>query len=348
MYPKSRMRRYRTNETIRRMVRETILTPDDLILPVFVVPGKGRHECIDAMPGVERMSVDLLPPWVESVRCRGVLVFGVPDESEKDENGSQAIAEDGLVPRAIGAIKSARSDIAVITDVCLCAYTSHGHCGIIQSDSLSPLNRSSDLSVLGKDAVSSHKVDNDQTITMLARMATAHAVAGADMVAPSAMMDGQVLAIRESLEALGLFDTSIMAYAAKYASCFYGPFRDAAHSAPGFGDRRSYQIQPANRREAIQDALLDEAEGADWLMVKPAMPYLDVLSELRLETQCPLAAYQVSGEYAMLKQASNAGAFDEKTAVLESLTCIKRAGADAIITYYANDVCQWLQEAARG
>jgi len=307
------------------MLCETSVTADDLILPVFVIPGHARQESINAMPGVERLSVDLLASWSKDVLCHAVLIFGVPDENEKKEDASQAIAEGGLVPQAIAAIKTARPDITVITDICLCAYTSHGHCGVLCADS---------------------SVDNDRTLEMLARMSEVHAAAGADMVAPSGMMDGQVAAIRERLEKSGFHKTSIMAYAAKYASCFYGPFRDAAHSAPSFGDRRSYQIAPANRRQALRDALLDEAEGADWLMVKPAMPYLDVLSELRRETTLPLAAYQVSGEYAMLKQASKAGAFDERSAVLESITCIKRAGADVIITYYANDICEWLRQDA--
>lgn len=309
---------------VRKFLRETVLTKEDFILPMFVVPGKGREEPIPSLPGVFRMSVDKLRKWSAGLESSSVLIFGVADENDKDETGATATDPNGLVPQAIREIKASREDLMVITDVCLCGYMSHGHCGLLTD----------------RD-----EVDNDKTLKLSAAMATAHAQAGADIVAPSGMMDGQVLAIRERLESDGFHHVAIMAYASKFASCFYGPFRDAAHSAPSFGDRKSYQLQPGNQREAIREALLDEDEGADWLMVKPAMPYLDILALLRERTSLPLSAYQVSGEYAMLKQGAQAGLFDEREAVLESLTCIKRAGADAIITYYCEEVCRWLKSA---
>jgi porphobilinogen synthase len=305
------------------MTAETRLHRDDLILPLFVTDGIDTEEPIAALPGVSRWSVDRLPSVVAPLTIPAVLLFGVPDPSQRDATGSLALCSEGLVPQAIRAIKQARPDLAVLTDVCLCGYTDHGHCGLLNED---------------------QEVDNDATLGELAAMAVAHSQAGADMVAPSAMMDGQVGAIRAALDAAGLEQTGILAYAAKFASCFYGPFRDAAKSAPGFGDRKSYQGPPANRREAIRDALGDEQEGADWLMVKPAMPYLDVLSELRRETRLPLAAYQVSGEAAMLHHAAQAGALDRRAAILESLLCIKRSGADAIITYFAHEVSQWITD----
>ena len=305
------------------MTAETRLHRDDLILPLFVTGGIDTEEPIAALPGVSRWSVDRLPSVVAPLTIPAVLLFGVPDPNQRDATGSLALRSDGLVPQAIRAIKQARPDLAVLTDVCLCGYTDHGHCGLLNDD---------------------QEVDNDATLGELAAMAVAHSQAGADMVAPSAMMDGQVAAIRAALDAAGLEQTGILAYAAKFASCFYGPFRDAAKSAPGFGDRKSYQGPPANRREAIRDALADEQEGADWLMVKPAMPYLDVLSELRRETRLPLAAYQVSGEAAMLHHAAQAGALDRRAAIFESLLCIKRSGADAIITYFAHEVSQWITD----
>jgi porphobilinogen synthase len=250
------------------------------------------------------------------------MIFGVPDASDKDERAAAAVREDSLVPGAVRALKAKRPDLIVITDVCVCGYTSHGHCGLLDAGG---------------------EVDNDASLEVLAGMAKAHAAAGADMVAPSAMADGQVRAIRDALDEGGLPQAAIMSYAAKFASSFYGPFREAAHSTPAFGDRRSYQLPPGNRREAIRDALLDEAEGADWLMVKPAMPYLDVLAELRTATRRPVAAYQVSGEYAMLKFAGAASALDEKAAALEAALCIRRAGADAIITYYAEELIRWIE-----
>ena len=251
------------------------------------------------------------------------MLFGVIEPQKKDDAASAAFEPDGIVPSAVRQLKKTRPELIVITDICLCGYTKHGHCGLINDNGT---------------------VDNDKTLELLAEMAVTHAQAGADMVAPSAMMDGQVAAIRSALDGRGLIDTAIMSYAAKFASSFYGPFRDAAQSAPAFGDRSSYQLPIGNIKEAIRDALLDESEGADWLMVKPAMPYLDVLAELKKQTRLPIAAYQVSGEYAMIKHASNKGALQEQKAVLESLVCIKRAGANAIITYYAKEVYKWLKK----
>lgn len=327
MFDRTRMRRVRRTEGLRRLARETTLSAGDLILPLFAVTGQGREEPVNLMPGVLRQSCDLLAERVVGIHVPAVLLFGVPDDDEKDDTGSAAWAADGLVPEAIRAIKSARPDVVVITDVCLCSYTSHGHCG--------PLTDAGE-------------VDNDRAIEALARSAETHAAAGADVVAPSAMMDGQVQAIRARLDgADGLQNAAIMSYAAKFASSFYGPFREAAHASPGFGDRRGYQLPPTNRREAVRDALMDEEEGADWLMVKPAMPYLDIVAELRAASRLPLAAYHVSGEYAMLKAAAAAEAIDERRAAMEAMLCIRRAGADAIITYYAEDLCRWLEEDAQ-
>jgi porphobilinogen synthase len=317
------MRRNRRTEGIRRLAQETDLTPEHLILPLFVLPGADRREAVSAMPGVERTSTDLLVRRAQAIRSPAVMIFGVPDASDKDERATAAAGESGLVPACVRALKAERPDLIVMTDACLCGYTSHGHCGLLTATG---------------------EVDNDATLEVLARMAQAHASAGADMVAPSAMADGQVRAIRDALDKAGFHHTAIMSYAAKFASSFYGPFREAARSAPAFGDRRAYQLSPANRREAIRDALLDEAEGADWLMVKPAMPYLDVLADLRAATRHPVAAYQVSGEYAMLKLAGAASALDERAAALEAALCIRRAGADAIITYYAEQLAEWLAE----
>jgi porphobilinogen synthase len=273
------------------------------------------------MSGVNRRSVDLLKRWSDGLAVPAVMLFGVINPADKNSEGSAAWREDGPVPSAIEAIRSVRPELVVITDLCLCGYTDHGHCGVLTERG---------------------EVDNDETLQLLARMGSVHAAAGADMVAPSAMMDGQVRAIREALDDAGFQDTGIMSYAAKFASSFYGPFRDAARSAPGFGDRRSYQLPPANGDEALRDAELDEAEGADWLMVKPALPYLDVLAGLREITRLPIAAYQVSGEYAMIKAAAEKGAIDEREVVLESLLSMKRAGANAIITYFAESVARWV------
>jgi len=322
-YPQVRMRRLRRTDAIRDMCEETQLSRNDLIMPLFALPGEGREEEVGSLPGVYRHSVDRLRTRCTSLAPPAVLLFGVPAEDAKDGRGTGACDEDGIVPRALRALRNEREDLCLITDLCLCAYTDHGHCGVLTDDG---------------------KVDNDATLDLLGRMAQVHAQAGADIVAPSGMMDGQVRAIREALDDAGHEETGIMSYAAKFCSSFYGPFRDAAHSAPSFGDRSGYQLAPPNRREAIHDALLDEEEGADWLMVKPGMPYLDVLSELRRETRLPLSVYHVSGEYAMLKSAAEKKRISERKTVLESLLSMKRAGADAIITYYADQVCGWLRE----
>ena len=316
-----RPRRLRRREPLRRLVRETHLRPDDFIYPLFVAPGNKLKEPITAMPGVHRWSVDLVAEEVKAAWDAGVpavLLFGLPEQ--KDDLGSEAGKRSGVVQRAIKQIKKAVPDILVITDVCLCGYTSHGHCGVVHDG----------------------EVDNDATLELLAQVALSHAEAGADIVAPSDMMDGRVLAIREALDEQGFTMTAIMSYAVKYASGFYGPFREAAESAPQFGDRRSYQMDPANVREAFREATLDVEEGADIIMVKPALPYLDIISQLRGEIDQPLAAYQVSGEYSMIKAAAANGWLDEKTVMLESLLSIKRAGADMIITYFAKEAAQQL------
>ncbi len=314
------MRRRRRSDGLRRLARETRLLPDDFILPVFAIPGADREQDIAAMPGVRRLSADRMAAEAGRWRSAAVLVFGVPEADSRDETGSAAWEGD-LVASAVRRLKAERPALTVITDLCLCAYTTHGHCGVLTEGA---------------------EVDNDRTLEALGRMALAHAEAGADLVAPSGMMDMQVGAIRQALDGAGYTGVGVMSYAAKFASAFYGPFREAACSAPGRGDRRGYQLPPSNRREAIADALLDEQEGADWLMVKPALPYLDVLAELRRRSRLPLAAYHVSGEYAMLKHAAQAGALDEREAALEALLSIKRAGADAVITYYAEEAVQWL------
>ena len=310
-----RPRRLRRSDTLRRMVQETRLRLEDLIYPMFVAPGKGVRQEITSMPGVFRSSVEKLLEEAKEVADLGipaVLLFGLPQR--KDEIGSEAASGKGTVQQAVRQLKKQLPNLVVITDVCLCGYTSHGHCGLLRPGG---------------------EVDNDATLEVLAQVAVSHAQAGADLVAPSDMMDGRVGAIREALDEVGLEMTAILSYAVKYASSFYGPFRDAAESAPQFGDRRAYQMDPANAREALREATLDVEEGADILMVKPAMPYLDILARLRPEFDLPLAAYQVSGEYAMLKAASQKGWLDETAVMLESLTSIKRAGADLILTYFA-------------
>ncbi|MFO7246225.1 MAG: porphobilinogen synthase [Thermaerobacter sp.] len=320
-FPIVRPRRLRRTETIRRMVRETGIQPSNLIYPMFVRPGRGLRQEIPSMPGNFHLSPDTLVEEVRPLAAAGlpaVILFGVPDR--KDERGSAAYDHAGAVQEAIARLKDALPDLVVITDVCLCAYTDHGHCGVV------------------KDG----RILNDETLELLARMAVSHARAGADMVAPSDMMDGRVGAIRQALDDEGFSDVAIMAYSAKYASAFYGPFRDAAHSAPGFGDRRSYQMDPANAREALRELELDLDEGADILMVKPAMPYLDVIRSAREVFDVPIAAYQVSGEYAMIKAAAERGWLDEQAAALEALTAIRRAGADLILTYFAPQVLRWL------
>ncbi len=324
MFPEYRPRRLRKNETIRRMVQETRISVDSLVYPLFVVPGKKVREPVEAMPGVERFSVDLLVEEVKEaygLGVRSILLFGIPEK--KDKKGTQAWVRHGIVQRAIEAIKKECPEVYVITDVCLCEYTSHGHCGLIDE-------RKKDVS-------------NDPTLELLQKTAVSHARAGADMVAPSDMMDGRVGAIREALDENGFEDIPIMSYAVKYASSFYGPFREAAESTPQFGDRRSYQMDPANQREALREATLDLEEGADILMVKPAMPYLDIIHLLRQEFTLPIAAYQVSGEYSMIKAAGQRGWIDQERVMMESLLGIRRAGADIIITYFAKEVASRLK-----
>ncbi len=323
-FPVIRPRRLRATPAMRRMVRETRLHADQLILPLFAVDGHGVEQPIASLKGQSRLSPDLLAQRAAEAYADGVpavLLFGVSDV--KDDVASVAYDPDGAVQRAIAAVKDRVPEMCVITDVCLCAYMSHGHCG-----------------VLGDDGV----IDNDPSLELLARAAVSHAQAGADVVAPSDMMDGRVAAIRAALDADGLTGTSIMSYSTKYASAFYGPFRDAAGSAPGFGDRSGYQMDPANSREAVRETLLDVAEGADMVMVKPAATYLDVIRDVRGATGLPLAAYHVSGEYAMITAAAERGWLDERRAALETLTAITRAGADLVITYYAHQAARWLSE----
>ncbi len=316
------MRRLRRTESLRGLVRETNLSPADLIQPLFVVAGEDVREEIDSMPGIERFSISELVAEATEIATAGVrtvLLFGVP--AAKDESGSGAYDDEGVVQMAVRALKEAHPDLTVITDVCLCEYTSHGHCGFVRDG----------------------EVDNDITVELLAKTAVSHAEAGADAVAPSDMMDGRVGAIRHQLDEEGHSGVPIVAYSAKYASAFYGPFRDAAGSTPEFGDRRGYQMDPANAAEAVREAKLDLEEGADMLMVKPATAYLDVVRQVKDATAAPLVAYHVSGEYSMLKAAAEQGWIDERAAVLETLTSIRRAGADAIVTYYAKEAAGWLQ-----
>jgi porphobilinogen synthase len=316
-FPKTRLRRLRRSATLRRMVRETRLSRDDLVLPLFVVEGRGVREPVASMPGVLRFSVDAVVGEAKQVAEAGipaVLLFGIP--AEKDARGSGADAANGIVQRAVDAIKSAEPDLCVITDVCLCEYTDHGHCGIVEQGD----------------------VANDPTLERLSAAALSHARAGADVVAPSDMMDGRVAAIRAALDAHGFESVAILAYAAKFASAYYGPFREAAESTPRFGDRRSYQMDPPNRREALREMRADLEEGADLLMVKPALPYLDVLADARRELDVPLAAYHVSGEYAMIQAAAERGWIDGERAMDEALVAIKRAGADLIVSYAAKQV----------
>lgn len=322
-FPVHRLRRLRETETMRRMVRETRLSVDNLIYPMFVVPGKGVREEIPSMPGVFHLSMDQLVLEAKEVRELGIpaiLLFGVPEAKRPDAR--DAYKEDGVVQRALAALKAQVDGLALITDVCLCAYTDHGHCGIVADG----------------------RIENDSTVELLAQMALSHARAGADVVAPSDMMDGRVQSIRSSLDADGFDGVPIMSYAIKYASAFYGPFRDAAHSSPSFGDRRSHQMDPPNSDEAIREAALDIDEGADVIMVKPALPYLDIIRRVKDELNVPLAAYSVSGEYSMLKAAAAKGWLDEERAVLEILTGIKRAGADMILTYFAKDAAKSLRQ----
>ena len=319
----ARFRRLRRTEGLRRLVRETALSPSDFVYPLFVVHGQDVREEIPSMPGQYHLSLDRLAAEAEELRSLGipaVLLFGLP--AAKDEAASEAYADDGIVQQAVRALKSADPELVVITDVCLCEYTSHGHCGIVVDG----------------------EVDNDSSLELIARTAVSHARAGADIVAPSDMMDGRVAAVRSALDEAGFAHTPIMSYAAKYASAFYGPFREAAESTPQFGDRRGYQMDPPNAREALREIEADIAEGADIVMVKPALAYLDVLSQARQRFELPLAAYNVSGEYAMVHAAARNGWLDGPRVVLEILTAIKRAGADIIITYHAKEAARWLRE----
>jgi porphobilinogen synthase len=321
-YPVYRPRRLRESPLLRRMVRETVLKTDDFILPLFTVHGRGIREPIGSMPGQFRLSVDELLKECKDAASMGipaVLLFGLP--RDKDPRGSEAYADDGIIQQAVRALKDTIPDLLVITDVCLCEYTSHGHCGVVEED----------------------RVKNDPTLDLIARTALSHAEAGADMVAPSDMMDGRVGAIREALDEAGYQETPIMAYSAKYASAFYGPFREAADSTPQFGDRRSYQMDPANGLEALREVALDVDEGADIVMVKPALPYLDVVSRVKADFGLPVAAYSVSGEYAMIRAAGQLGWLDEERAMMEALTGIRRAGADLIITYFAKDAARLIE-----
>lgn len=318
-----RLRRLRGRESVRRAFRETRLHPEELVAPIFVLDAKGVVEPVKEMPGVNRYSVDKLGGYVTRLVKSGigsVLLFGVP--SSKDPAGTGAYAKDGVVPRAIRSLRKGFPDLVVIADVCLCEYTTHGHCGVLSGTT----------------------IDNDRTLPLLAKAAVEYASAGADVVAPSAMMDGQVLAIREALEREGLRDTIVMGYSAKYASTFYTPFRSAAGSKPSFGDRKSYQMDPASKRQAMREIAGDVKEGADVIMVKPALAFLDVISEARRRFDLPLAAYNVSGEYSMVKAAAANGWLDEKAAVREILTGIKRAGADLTITYFAEEAAKWIRE----
>jgi porphobilinogen synthase len=320
-FPAYRPRRLRRSDALRRLVRETRVATEQLVQPLFVVPGRGVERPVDSMPGVAQLSVDRAAEECRQLADLGVpavLLFGIPER--KDARGSGATDPDGIIPRALRAIREAAPRLLLVTDVCLCEYTDHGHCGVVREGD----------------------VDNDPTLDLLAAEAVAHARAGADLIAPSDMMDGRVAAIRGGLDAAGFAHLPIMSYAAKFASAFYGPFRDAAGSAPQFGDRRSYQMDPANVEEALREVALDIAEGADIVMVKPALPYLDVVRRVKERFGYPVAAYHVSGEYAMVKAAAARGWVDEARVVEESLTAIRRAGADVVITYFAKDVARGL------
>jgi porphobilinogen synthase len=323
-FPKNRMRRLRSSSAMRRLVRKVTLGIDDLVYPLFVREGSGIKEPIKSMTGCFHFSPDTITAEAEEVASLGipaVLLFGLPDK--KDDIGSQAWAEDGVVQKAVREIKKAAPELLIITDVCLCEYTSHGHCGVIKNN----------------------KIDNDPTCELLAKMALSHAQAGADIIAPSDMMDGRIKSIREALEENDFKDVAIMSYAAKYASAFYGPFRDAAESAPAFGDRRSYQMDPAcGTDQAMAEIALDIEEGADIVMVKPALAYLDIIAAAKKRFDCPLAAYNVSGEYMMIKSSATAGLLDSKAAMLESLTAIKRAGSDILITYFAKEAAELIKQ----
>ncbi|MBA2293644.1 MAG: porphobilinogen synthase [Actinobacteria bacterium] len=315
-FPATRLRRLRRTDTLRALVRETTLSLDDVVMPLFACPGEGVARQVEGLPGIARRSVDEVvreARELTSLGVRAVLVFGIPET--KDADGTGAWDADGIVQRTLRALRSETPGLTLLTDVCLCEYTEHGHCGTLEGDT----------------------VANDETLDLLVRTAASHAEAGADAVCPSDMMDGRVGAIREALP-----ETPIVSYAAKYASAFYGPFREVAESTPAFGDRRGYQMDPANAREALRECALDLEEGADVLMVKPALPYLDVIRSVRERFDCPVWAYQVSGEYAMVRAAADAGHLEERRAALEALTAIRRAGAGTIVTYWAKDLAQWL------
>ncbi len=319
----NRTRRLRTSSGIRSLVRENQLRVDDLIYPIFIEEGSGIKKEIESMPGICRFSLDTVTEELEAVKdlgIRAIILFGIPDA--KDEIGSETWNDQGIIQKSIRFIKKHYPELYVITDVCFCEYTSHGHCGIIHNND----------------------VDNDATLKNLAKQALSHARAGADMVAPSGMMDGMIRTLRESLDEAGFYQLPVMSYAVKYSSAFYGPFRDAADSAPSFGDRRTYQMDPANRREAFREADFDKEEGADILMVKPALSYLDIIRDLRNHYNVPVACYNVSGEYAMVKAAGEKGWIDEEKVMMESLLSMKRAGADLIITYFAKDVARLLRD----
>jgi porphobilinogen synthase len=325
-FPQTRLRRLRATRELRGLVQETRLEAADFVYPMFVAHGLDRREPIEAMPGIDRLSIANAVAEAGEAHALGipaVLLFGLP--ATKDDEGSGAWDDEGVVQLATRAIKEAHPELLVIADLCLCEYTSHGHCGVV------------------REGANGLTVDNDATLELLARTAISQARAGADLIAPSDMMDGRVGTIRAALDEDGLSEVPIMAYSAKFASAFYGPFREAADSTPAFGDRRAYQMNPANGEEAVREALLDVEEGADILLVKPALPYLDVIRRVKDKTSMPLAAYNVSGEYSMLKAASAAGYLDERTAVLEALTSIRRAGADIVITYHAKEAALWLQ-----
>jgi porphobilinogen synthase len=322
-FPATRMRRLRKSGVLRDMVRETELSPAHLVLPLFVQLGEDERTPVEAMPGVDRLSISHAVEEAGEAHGLGipaVLLFGLP--AGKDLQGSGAYDDEGVVQLAVRALKDTHPELVVMTDVCLCSYTSHGHCGVVTDDGA---------------------IDNDVTLELLAKTALSHAAAGADAVAPSDMMDGRVGVLRSQLDAEGYKDVPIVAYSAKFASAFYGPFREAADAAPAFGDRRSYQMDPANAEEAVREALLDVEEGADVVMVKPALPYLDVIRRVKEATRVPVAAYNVSGEYALVKAAAAAGYVDERSVVLEALTGIRRAGADIVVTYHAKDAAAWLR-----
>ena len=326
-FPKYRPRRLRSNKLLRELIRETHLSVKDLIMPLFVRPGDGIKNEISSMPGNYQFSVDTLVEEVKEIATLGipgVILFGIP--STKDESGTEAYADDGIIQKAIRAIKENVSDILVITDVCMCEYTNHGHCGYIKKD----------------EKTGEYQIDNDETLKLLSKEALSHAEAGVDIVAPSDMMDGRVGAIRDILDDNGYDNIPIMSYAAKYASAYFGPFRDAAESPPSFGDRRTYQMDTPNSEEAIREVALDIEEGADIIMVKPALPYLDIIRLIKDQFGYPVAAYNVSGEFSMVKAAHEKGWLDEKAVALETLMSIKRAGADIILTYWAKDAARWL------